>query len=188
MVEQWWFKARSVIKLMLFPLLHSISLVQRCQKRIRREWYNKNWKKGFNKKLLCTRCGREVSQKEISEKWLDLAEALKAWVYIQKRHILWNWGNLFSVSTQDLFMLLVWYLSFSWYPLGLGLPDGASGKEPVCQCRRCKRRGFNPWVGKIPWRRAWQPLQYSNLKNPLDRGTWQATVHGVTESDMTEVT
>ena len=50
------------------------------------------------------------------------------------------------------------------------------------------RDGFNPWVGKIPWRRAWQPLWYSNLENPLDRGTWQATVHGVTESDMTEAT
>ena len=80
------------------------------------------------------------------------------------------------------------FLTFSWYPLGLGLPDGASGKEPACQCRRCKRRGFNPWVGKIPWRRAWQPLQCSNLENPLDKGTWQATVHGVTESDMTEAT
>ena len=32
-------------------------------------------------------------------------------------------------------------------------PSGASGKEPACQCRRCKRPGFNPWVGKIPWRR-----------------------------------
>ena len=29
----------------------------------------------------------------------------------------------------------------------------ASGKEPVCQCRRCRRREFNPWVGMIPWRR-----------------------------------
>ena len=36
-------------------------------------------------------------------------------------------------------------------------PDGASGKEPTCQCRRCHRRGFDPWVGKIPSRRAWQP-------------------------------
>ena len=27
------------------------------------------------------------------------------------------------------------------------------GKEHACQCRRCKRCGFNPWVGKIPWRR-----------------------------------
>ena len=31
------------------------------------------------------------------------------------------------------------------------------GKEPVCQCRRHKRRAFNPRVGKIPCRRAWQP-------------------------------
>ena len=34
---------------------------------------------------------------------------------------------------------------------------GASGKEPMCQCRRHKRLGFAPWVGKIPWRRKWQP-------------------------------
>ena len=32
-----------------------------------------------------------------------------------------------------------------------------SGKESACQCRRCKRPGFNPWVGKIPQRRIWQP-------------------------------
>ena len=37
------------------------------------------------------------------------------------------------------------------------LPGGASGKETACQCRRRKRRGFHPWVGKIPQRRAWQP-------------------------------
>ena len=29
-------------------------------------------------------------------------------------------------------------------------PGGTSGKEPACQCRRRKRRGFDPWVGKIP--------------------------------------
>ena len=39
----------------------------------------------------------------------------------------------------------------------LGFPGGASGKEPVCQCRRRKRLGFHPWVRKMPWRRAWQP-------------------------------
>ena len=38
-----------------------------------------------------------------------------------------------------------------------GFPGGASGKEPTCQCRRHKRHRFDPWVGKIPWRRAWQP-------------------------------
>ena len=36
-------------------------------------------------------------------------------------------------------------------------PGGASGKEPACQCRRCKRCGFNHWVRKIPWSEVWQP-------------------------------
>ena len=37
--------------------------------------------------------------------------------------------------------------------------------ESACQCKRHKRLSFNPWVGKIPWRRAWQlKLQYSCLK------------------------
>ena len=35
---------------------------------------------------------------------------------------------------------------------------GASGKELICQCRRRKRRVFDPWVGKIPWRRKWQTI------------------------------
>ena len=35
-----------------------------------------------------------------------------------------------------------------------GFPDGTSGKEPVCQCRRHKRHRFDPWVRKIPWRRS----------------------------------
>ena len=35
-------------------------------------------------------------------------------------------------------------------------PYGASGKESTCQCRRCKRRGLDPWDGTIPWRRKWQ--------------------------------
>ena len=35
-------------------------------------------------------------------------------------------------------------------------PRGHSGKESACQCRRCRRHRFNPWVGKIPWRKKWQ--------------------------------
>ena len=38
---------------------------------------------------------------------------------------------------------------------------------------------FNPWVGKIPWNRKWQLLQYSCLGKPMDRGARWATVHGV---------
>jgi len=39
----------------------------------------------------------------------------------------------------------------------MGFPGSTSGKEPTCQCRRCKRCEFDPWLRKIPWRRVWQP-------------------------------
>ena len=39
---------------------------------------------------------------------------------------------------------------------GVGFPGGTSGKEPACQYRRPKRYRFDPWVGKNPWRKAWQ--------------------------------
>ena len=49
----------------------------------------------------------------------------------------------------------------SWiqvYVLYYGFLGGTSGKESACQCRRHKRCGFHPWIGKIPWRRKWQPI------------------------------
>ena len=57
-------------------------------------------------------------------------------------------------------------------------------------CLRCGSRGFNPWVGKIPWRRKWQPTPVflpgeshgSCLENPMDGGAWWITVHGVAKS------
>ena len=61
------------------------------------------------------------------------------------------------------------------FTVDLSFPGGASGKEPVCQCRRCKKRGFYPWVRKIPWRRVWQPTPVSCLENPIDRGAWRAS-------------
>ena len=39
----------------------------------------------------------------------------------------------------------------------MGLPGDTSGKEPTCQCRRYRRCEFDLWVGKILWRRKWQP-------------------------------
>ena len=58
-------------------------------------------------------------------------------------------------------------------------PGGTSSTEIACQYRRHKRPRFNPWVRKIPWRRAWQPTPVSL---PRDRGAQQTMVHWVTES------
>ena len=43
-------------------------------------------------------------------------------------------------------------------------------------------------VGKMPWRRAWQPAPVFFLDNSMDRGTWQAIAHRFAESDATEAT
>ena len=57
-----------------------------------------------------------------------------------------------------------------------GLPEWLSSKDPACQCRRHRRRGFNPWVGKIPWRR-------ERLPTPVFRpGEFHCIVHGVAKS------
>ena len=47
---------------------------------------------------------------------------------------------------------------FFFCPHGIRYLGGASGKEPACQCRRGKRHGFDPWIGKIPCRREWPPF------------------------------
>ena len=63
----------------------------------------------------------------------------------------------------------------------LGFPDGSAVKNPP-ECRRRRRHRFDPWVRKIPWRWNGKQLQYSCLENPMDRGSWQAAVHGVAEN------
>ena len=63
-------------------------------------------------------------------------------------------------------------------------PGRLSGKESTCQCRRCgrcKRQGFDPWIGKIHGGGNGNPLQYSCLQNPTDRGAWRVIVHGITK-------
>jgi len=67
---------------------------------------------------------------------------------------------------------------------GLGLPSWLSDKESSCIFPR-KRCGFDPWLGRSSGVGNGNPFQYSCLGNPMDKGTWQATVHGVTELDTT---
>ena len=91
-------------------------------------------------------------------------------IYVLKDHsaALWEWPEAGSRGKR-----------VSSWRLFLG---GSSGKESTCQCRRHRRRGFDPWVGKTPWRRKCNMLQYSCLENSMGRGTWQATVHQIPKS------
>ena len=62
-----------------------------------------------------------------------------------------------------------------------------SGKESACQCRRFRRCGFNPWVGKIPWRRKWQPTPvFLPEKSHGQRSLASYSPWDLKESDMNE--
>ena len=61
------------------------------------------------------------------------------------------------------------------------IPGGSAGKNLPAHAGDS---GPDPGLGKIPWKRKWQPTPvFSILGNVMDRGAWQATVHEVTESD-----
>ena len=69
------------------------------------------------------------------------------------------------------------------------LPRWLSGKESACQCRRCKRCVFNPWVGKIPWRRKWHPTPVFLPGKSHEQGSLAGnSPWGHKESDRTEHT
>ena len=62
------------------------------------------------------------------------------------------------------------YYTYIWCSIWI------SGKEYTCQCSTHR---FKPWVGRSPGEGNGNPLQYSCLENPTDRGAWWATIHGV---------
>ena len=64
-------------------------------------------------------------------------------------------------------------------PVFLGFPGGSDSKESACNVGDL---GSIPGLGKSPGGGHGNPLQYSCLENPMDRGAWWATVDGVTKS------
>ena len=64
-------------------------------------------------------------------------------------------------------------------------PGGSVVRNPPANAGDMGDVGSIPGSGRSPRERNGNPLQYSSLGNPMDRGAWQATAHGVTkELDM----
>ena len=55
-------------------------------------------------------------------------------------------------------------------------------KNPLANARDSRDMGLIPGLGRSPGGGNGDPLQYSHLENPMDRGAWWASVHGVTKS------
>ena len=68
----------------------------------------------------------------------------------------------------------------------MGFPSGPRVKNMIANAGDTRDVGSIPGSGRSPWRKKWQltPV-FLPGENPMGRGAWQATVHGVAESDMT---
>ena len=98
---------------------------------------------------------------------------------LQARTLEWvaiSFSNAWKWKVKVKSLSRVWLLVTPWIaayqaPLSMGFsrqkywsevllpspfPGGISGQKLACQSRRCKSRGFDPWVGKILWKRKWQ--------------------------------
>ena len=107
----------------------------------------------------------------LSSLWLRPALRVRAQAQMNR-----NSGSEKAVSTEDLLT--------KWRVHGGFLGGSALKNLPIV-----KRPEFDPWVQKIPWRKEWQPTPVLLLENPMNKGAWKATVHGVTkESNTTEHT
>ena len=84
------------------------------------------------------------------------------------------WRSLFSNTCHFIVFMLV-SLSFTYFCF----PHGLDGKESA---HNAGDLGLIPGLGRSPGEEKRYPLQYSCLENSMDRGTWRATVHGVTKS------
>ena len=58
----------------------------------------------------------------------------------------------------------------------------AQGVKNLPECRRHRKFRFDPWVGKVLWRRAQQPTSLFLLEIPIDRGAWWTTVQRIAKS------
>ena len=91
--------------------------------------------------------------------------------------------NSYSPYIRAFHLFLPWcWTSNGTHPFSLIQKKGSPGGSVVKNLPAMPFSRFNPWVGKIPWRRAWQPTPLFLLENSMDRGVWWAVVHGSKKS------
>ena len=98
-------------------------------------------------------------------KWLQ--HLGKVWRFLKRLHIEFLYDPAVYIY---IYIYIYIYMSF---------PGGSDGKESTCNMRElCS----TPGSGRSPGGDNGNPLQYSCLKNPMDRGTWWSSVHGIAKS------
>ena len=131
--------------------------------------------------LLCHQSGRYQTQSwRLLMQLLTTVLGLNKWNIWTKLHLMGCRGNgynlVLSQISQDL--------------RSPGLPGGSVSKESACNAGdhpQCRRPGFDPWVGKIPWRRKWQPIPvFLPGKSHKQRSLVGCSPWGLKELETTE--
>ena len=153
------------------------------------------WVRSLVKELSHMACNQKNKTKNRSNVVTNSIKTLKKWFtifkYLKKKTAFkWSqWGkpiiSVFMCYKFSLPMRMHLCINTSHK---LGFPGGTSGSKPACQCRRHKRRRFDPGVRKIPWRRVWQPTEiFLPGEAHEQRSLACHSVQGLTESEMTAV-
>ena len=128
----------------------------------------------------------QAASPSISAVW-EVGQGTCPGVYVGPAAGLWGGGHLDPGLQNHLHFSWRWMMLFAGiWSTHWGFPDGARGKEPACQCMNCRRCGLDPWVRKIPWRKAWQPTlvflpgESHGQRSPAGHSPW-----GHAELDMT---
>ena len=116
-------------------------------------------------------CSSEKAGKHLMLKKRPRTSRVVPWLRI---HLPMQETRVWSLvrSNHKISLQYIHFISTAIYVTPLWL----SGKESACQCRRCR---FHPWVGKIPWRRKWQPTPVFLPGKSHRQRAWQ-------ELDMTD--
>ena len=107
------------------------------------------------------------------------------WVWVNSRSWWWTARPVVLWFMESQRVGHDWVTDLIWSDNYIGLLWWVRGKDSTCNtgdCLQWRRRGFDPWDRKICWEGNDNLLQYFSLGNPMDRGTWWATVHGDTKS------
>ena len=88
-----------------------------------------------------------------------------------------NFGWMCTKMTVDITVSLICYYSLVPTMCQIGFPRSSVGKESACSA---EDPGSVPGLGRSPGEGTDNPLQYSCLENPMDRGAWQVMVCGIT--------
>ena len=87
------------------------------------------------------------------------------------------WATVHGVIESDMTEQLMFNINTSW-----GFPGGAVVKIPPANAGDTRDASSVPESGRFPGGRNGDPLQYSCLKDSMNRGAWQAAVHGIAKS------